>query len=237
MHHHGPPQPKPGQGIGHGIEQVRPGHTEHLGLRPQRIHKRPQQVEHRAHPQAAAQGRQAHQGGMPARSEQKSDAGAGESGHHLLLGGLQLQTQPLQHIRRAHPAAGAAVAVLGNMGTAGGGQEGHGGGDVETVGAIAARAAGVYQGELRAAGGLGAGLAQHPGHRRQLLTIDALGAQGRQHGTGEHRWNLLVQPALHQAGGQLAAEGLAGQQALQQGGPAGGLGISNGHRHASENHG
>ena len=72
MHNHGSAQPQPGQSLSHRIEQIRPGHPEHLGLGPQGIYQWAQQIENSPHPQAAAQGGKPHQSRMPTRGEQKS---------------------------------------------------------------------------------------------------------------------------------------------------------------------
>ena len=101
---------------------------------------------------------------MPARGEQKGEAGLGQGANHLGLGSLQVDAGGLEHIGRAHPAAGAAVAVFGHMGAAGGRHKGHGRGDVETVRPVAAGAAGVDQGQGRAGRREVTGLPQHLGH-------------------------------------------------------------------------
>ena len=90
---------------------------------------------------------------MPARGKQKREPGLVEGAQHRRLGSLQMNPEGLEHIGRAHLAAGAAVAVLGHLGPAGGGREGHGGRNIEAVGPITARPAGVDQGECRSLGG------------------------------------------------------------------------------------
>ena len=102
------------------------------------------------------------------------------------------------------------------MGAAGGRHKGHGRGDVETVRPVAAGAAGVDQGQGRPGRREVRGLPQHLGHGCQFLAAGPLGPQGRQQGAGEHRIDLLGQPALHQAGGLGGAERLPVQQLLQQ---------------------
>ena len=221
MHHHRPPQAEAGQGIGHRIEQLNAGNPHHLGFRPQRIHQRTQQIEYGAHPQAAAQGRQGHQGRMPGRGEQEGETHPGQGRHHLGSIDLQRQAEGLEHIGGAHPATGAAIAMLGHSSAAGGGHKGHGGGDVEAVGPIAAGAAGIHQGHGRPLHGQRTGLAQYGCHGSQLLTIDALGAQGRQQGTGKHRIDRLGQPTAHQLRGLVGRERTALEQLLQQGWPGG----------------
>ena len=84
---------------------------------------------------------------MPARRKQEGDTGLLECSHHLLQGRLQLQAQPFEHVSGTHLAAGAAIAVLGHHHTAGRSGEGHGRGDVETVGPIATGSAGIHQGQ------------------------------------------------------------------------------------------
>lgn len=198
MDHHGPTQTQAGEGLGHRIEQVGTGHPQHLGLGSQGIDQRTEQVEHGAHPEAAPQWGQAHQGRMPARGKQKRDARPGECRDHLGRRSPEVEAQGFEHIGRAHPATGAAVAVLGHCGATGGGGEGHRCGDVEAVGAITAGAAGVHQGQIGPLAGHGAGLAQHPGHGGQFLTGGPLGPQGRQQGPGQHRIDPLLEPAPHQ---------------------------------------
>ena len=114
--------------------------------------------------------------------------------------------------------------MLGHRRPAGSRHKGHGGGNVEAVGAIAAGAAGVHQGEGRARSWHRTGLPQHRSHRRQLATCDPLGPQRHQQAAGEHGVNLLIKPALHEGRGLLARERISLQQLLQESGPGMGLG-------------
>ena len=155
---------------------------------------------------------------MPAGRKQKGDTRRLQGSDHLLRRRLEVEAGSLEHISRTHLAAGAAVAVLGHMGTAGRRHEGHSRGDVERVGAITAGAAGIHQRQIRPGPRQRAGLTQHRRHRRQLLPVHTLGAQGGQQRTGVHRLKLLGQPGLHQGRGLLTAERGPLQQLLQQGG-------------------
>ena len=196
MDHHGSGKPEPPEGIRHRIEEIRPGHPQHLGFGGKGIDQGAEKVEHGAHPQPAAQGRQSHQGGMPARGEEKGDACLCEGLDHLVGRCLEMDAEGFEHISRTHAATGAAVAVFGHGGTTGGGGEGHGGGDVEALGAVSTGAAGIHQRHGRPFLGYGTCLAQHRGHGRQFLPIHPLGPQGSEQGAGEYGLDLH-RPAIH----------------------------------------
>ena len=203
MHHHGSARAEPGEGFGHGLELIGPRHPQHLGLRPQGIHQRTKLVEHGAHPEAAPQRSQTHQGRVPAGGEHKGDPRLPQGGQHPLRRRRQIHPESLEDISRAHPTAGTAVAVLGHGGTTGGGGEGHGGGNVEALDPGAAGAAGIHQRQRGPGGGHGGGFPQHDRHGRQFRTAHPLGPQGGQQGAGEHRFDGPGQPAVHQRAGLL----------------------------------
>ena len=196
--------------------------TQHLEIGLQRIHQRAELVEHRAHPQAAAQGCQPHQSGMPARCEQEGDAGRRQGFNHPLRWSLQVEAGGLQHVGGADTAAGTAVAVLGHVGAAGRRHKRHRRGDVEGVGSIATGATGVDQRQIGAWTGQGAGLTQHPGHGGKGLAVGLAHAQSGQQCAGEHRFDRLVQPAAHQLLGLRSLQWAVLEQLLQQGRPGGG---------------
>ena len=99
--------------------------------------------------------------------------------------------------------------MLGNGGATGRSHEGHRRGDVEAIGPIAPRAAGVHQMQRRTGWRHRTGLAEHLGHPSELFAGDSLGAKGHQQTTGEHRVDLGFEPSLHQACRLLSGEVLA----------------------------
>ena len=96
--------------------------------------------------------------------------------------------------------------MLGNGGATGSSHEGHRRRDIEAVGPIAPRAAGVHQMQCRSRWRHRTGLAQHLGHPSQFFAVDSLGAEGHQQATGEHGVNLGFEPSLHQACRLLSGE-------------------------------
>ena len=150
VHHNGSVLPQSLQGFSHRVQQVCPCHTQHLTIGPQRIHQRAQKVEHSAHTEAAPQGGQVHQRGVPCGSEEKGDASRWKSLHHLSCGRRELKAQSFKHISRADLATGTAIPVLGHHCTTGRRSECNGGRNIEGVGAISARTAGIDQKALGA---------------------------------------------------------------------------------------
>ena len=69
MHHHCALLPQSLKGLRHRIKQVGLCHTQDLTIGAQGVHQRAKQIEHGAHTQTAAQGRQIDQGRMPGRCE------------------------------------------------------------------------------------------------------------------------------------------------------------------------
>ena len=163
---------------------------------------------------------------MPARCEQERDPRQRQGGDHLFGGGLEIEAERFEHIGGADATTGAAIAVLGDVGSTGGSGESHGGGDVETVNTGATRTAGVDQMQGGPWGRQGAMLPQHQGHGGKLLAIQSLATQGRQQGTGEHRLDLPADPAPHQLVSLLTVQITALDQLLQQ--PGEGVGGTHG---------
>lgn len=69
---------------------------------------------------------------------------------------------------------------------------------------------------------------EHPRHARQLIARHTLGLKRRQQRPRYHLWNAFAEPAPHQTFGFRLTEGVAVDQALQQGRPV--LGHGEGRR-------
>ena len=216
MDHHRAPLLEPTEGLRHRIEQVGASHAEHMALRPQGVHQRTQQVEHRADSERAAHRCQPRQGGMPARGKQEGHPHRRQGRQGAGGGGLQIDPEGFKNIGRADAAAGTAIAVLGHRGSASSGGEGHGGADVEAVHPRATGAAGIHQRQGWPLAGQGAGLAEFGGHRRQLLAVDPLAAQGGEQGGGDEWIHLPRQPGAHQGSGAGGIEVATLDERLQQ---------------------
>ena len=108
------------------------------------IGERAQEVEDRAHGQLLAHRDHVLHRGVVAGREHEAEAELVDAARHRLGGQVDARAQRLEHVRRAGPARGRAVAVLGHPAAGAGGHEGRRGGHVER-GPPAARAGGVHQ--------------------------------------------------------------------------------------------
>ena len=109
-----------------------------------------------------------------------------------------MQTKALEHIGRAHLAAGTAVAVFGHHSSASSCREGHSSRNIERVGPVPPRTAGVDHEQIGAVTGQRASQTQHPCHGGQFNTVHAPSTKGGKEGTRLHRGEGLLQPGLHQ---------------------------------------
>ena len=145
MHHEGPPRAEARETAGDEDQQLRPGHSHHLGHGLRGVRERAEQVEGSAHPELPPwKGRVAGRG-VEGGGEEKRPAHLVEAALHLLDGSVDAHPQGLEHVGAAAAPARRAVAVLRHLHPAGGHHQGGHRRDVEGGGAVTPRAAGVHR--------------------------------------------------------------------------------------------
>ena len=137
--------PEPDQGLGHQVGLPLPRDADQLELGTGGVDQRPEQVEERPERQLPADGRREPQGGVEPRREQEGEAQLGQAAPQGVRLGLDGDPQLGQDLGAARVPRRGAVAVLGDRDAARGDDDRRGGRDVDRVGAVAPRPAGVEQ--------------------------------------------------------------------------------------------
>ena len=223
MHHPGVLGAQRAEHVRQGLHPGGVVDAEELAPRAGRVGERAQQVEHGAEAQLDADRRHVAHGGVEGGGEEEAHAGFLQGAHGLSGLGLHPHAKRRQHVGGAGAGGKGSGAVLGHLGAGACGHEGGGGGDVEGLQAVAARAAGVdhLEAGIEAEGGGAQGLGEGGDLPHRL----APHAQGGEGGGDLGGGGLAVQAGAHESVGLLgrkrAAAGELRQDGLQRVGHGG----------------
>ena len=209
----------PGQGLRHEQSGGLIVRTDQMKARRRGIGERPEQIEHRAHPERGADRRERLHRRMKIGSEEKREPGRLEALRRALLIERQREAEPLDQIGAAAAARDGTIAVLHHRQAACRREERGTGRQIQAAGRIAARADDIDGIGGRGKRRLARERAHGAGKSANLGGRHSLGAQCREqrtgHGGGEigHRQHLEQRSRLHFA--EIAAlqqllEGLTG---------------------------